>query len=104
MKGVLATICLALVCTGCSYPAGQVVVTDERPRITFTNVPEGAEVYVDGLAMGSAVQLEKENQALGLEAGTHRVQLRGPDGEVLFTEKVFLGSGTLKVFALPAAE
>ena len=106
MKLFVACILFMSLVAGC-YPASEVRVLDSRPKIAIRDAPPNAILYVDGLEMGLAsryggVAGSNENEealVLFVEPGRHRIEVKS-NGEVLLSEDVFLGEGTLKTLTL----
>ena len=106
MRSFVACILFISLVTGC-YPASEVRVSDSRPKIAIRNAPANAVLYVDGLALGFASRYSgvagsnenKEARVLFVEPGRHRIEVKS-NGEVLLSEDVFLGEGTLKTLKL----
>jgi hypothetical protein len=90
---------IAVFLSACAMPSTQVRTADTRPGLAFEGAPEGAAVYVDGLAMGEAAKYDGKPGFLLVEPGTHRVSLTARDGSVLLDRNVYVESGikTLKV-------
>lgn len=84
---------------GCQYPTTGVEITDERPTIAFKGAPYGSVVFVDGLAHGSAASYDGVKNSLIVEPGSHLVEVRD-GGNVIFSQKVFLGSRATKTFVV----
>lgn len=100
---VAACFCAALLAAvpGCKYPApAKVEQKDTRPAIGIAGAPKGAELYVDGVNMGPARDYDGKSKVLLVESGNHLVEVKSASGEVLLSEKVFLGSLATKVFKI----
>ena len=81
------------------YPTSGVEITDERPTIAFRGAPFAAVVFVDGREHGWAATYDGVKQSLIVEPGSHLVEVRD-GGNVIFTERVFLGSRATKTFVV----
>lgn len=95
-KFLCSFLLLCLVCAGCSYPQTQVMTTDERPRLQFTNAPKGAVVYLDGLLIGPADQYAGKPDVLMVEPGTHEVRVLSAQNAELVNQVIFV-DGELKI-------
>ncbi len=86
---------------GCHYPdAAKIEQKDSRPTLGVSGAPKGAVLYVDGLAMGSAGNYDGKKRVLRVETGTHLVEIKSADGQVLHSETLFLSGSTTKVLQL----
>jgi len=85
--------------SACSYPTTEVRITDNRPAIAIKGASEDALLYVDGLSMGLAQQFDGHAQALLLEPGTHKIEVRG-HGKILLSETVFLGGREIRTLSV----
>lgn len=96
---IRVVLLLAVFLFACAMPSTSVRTTDTRPGLAFEGAPEGATVYVDGLAMGEAAKYDGNPGILLVEPGTHRVSVTAPDGSVLLDRSVYVESEikTLKV-------
>ena len=56
---------------------------EPRGGLTLETVPDKAQVYVDGFYVGLAEDFGQRGRALDLAAGSHRVELRAPDYDML---------------------
>lgn len=83
----------------CQYPTTNVEITDERPTIAFKGAPFGAVVFVDGLEHGSVANYDGVENSLIVEPGSHLVEVRY-GGNVIFTERVYLGNRATKTFVV----
>lgn len=83
---ILCTLLLA----GCAMPVTTVRSIDTRPSISVSRANEQADLYVDGIRMGRAIDFEEPNQ-LKLEAGTHRVSIVEA-GKATFEQTIFIES------------
>ena len=100
MKTIIALILIgsASLLHGCAYPEpAKIEQNDARPAIGVAGAPEGSILYVDGLAMGAPAQYDGEIGVLLIESGKHRVEVKGPDGAVLYAEEIFLSGSTTKI-------
>jgi len=91
-------VLLTILMPGCSYPnKAKIEQQDSRPAIGVSGAPGGAMLYVDGLNMGSASRYDGKVNVLLVESGTHLIEVKSADGNVIHSEKVFLSSSTTKV-------
>lgn len=99
MKYALITV-LFLLLVGCvQSPTQNTQVVDDRPGLAFSLSNEGAADYqlkVDGISYGAVGQYLEGENLLKLVDGTHRVELLA-NGEVVYSEKVYLGAGVNRV-------
>ena len=86
---------------GCHYPeAAKIEQKESRPAIGVAGAPAGAVVFVDGLEMGQASKFDGKRHVLLVESGTHLVEVKSADGQVLHSETLFLGSSTTKILKI----
>lgn len=99
----LPFICLALTALlgGCALNSSTRAV-DDRPGIAFKEVPVGAVLYVDKIQMGDPSLYDGKHKVLRVEAGTHDVEVKGPNG-VMLSERIFCGSGETRTITLTGA-
>lgn len=92
-------VLLALALCSCAMPSTVVRTGDTRPGLSFEGAPEGATVFVDGLAAGDAARYDGQPGVLLVEPGTHDVAVKGRDGSVLLQRRVYVESEvrTIKV-------
>ena len=91
-------ILLAVLVQGCTYPDPAIVAQkDSRPAIGVEGAPWRSVLYVDGLEMGKARKYNGEDNVLLVESGAHLVEVKNSRGEVLYSEKIFLGNAVTKV-------
>jgi hypothetical protein len=103
MKLILSLI-LLLSLTACVTPQTTVTAGSAKPALAVQGAPVGAILYVDGLSMGSATQLNGNPQVLAVLEGAHTVEVR-LGSAVLFQDKVFVGNGETHVIkVLPRAQ
>ncbi len=95
MKRMLVFFSITLLVFGCSYPTSGVRVLDDRPSVVIQDAPIGSFLLVDGLNMGKAGLYNGRERALLLEPGTHQIEVMS-QGNVIHSERVFLGDGELK--------
>jgi hypothetical protein len=88
----------AVLLQGCSYPEpAKIEQKDARPAIGIAGAPEGAVLFVDGLKMGAVSQYDGEAGVLLVESGKHLVEVKNLNGQVLFSQEIFLSGTTTKV-------
>jgi hypothetical protein len=85
---------LALVMAACAMPSTTVRRPDSRPSLAVEGAPSGAQLFVDGNAVGDAGDYDGHPAVLLVEAGTHVVVVRDPSGKLLFRQTVFVESET----------
>ncbi|WP_347331756.1 hypothetical protein [Marinimicrobium locisalis] len=100
---VIAALFMLLV--GCvQSPTQNTQVVDDRPGLTFSLANEAAteyELQVDGISYGAVGQYQEGENVLRLIDGTHRVELIA-GGEVVYSQKVYLGAGVNRVIKVGA--
>jgi hypothetical protein len=89
MKALRMVVCMLLL-SGCPMPITTVRSVDTRPSISVSGVNERADLFVDGIRMGKAIDFEEPNQ-VKLEAGTHRVSIV-ESGKITFEQTIFIES------------
>jgi hypothetical protein len=92
MKALLLGVFVAA--AGCAMPSTTVRTPDTRPSLAVEGAPRGAQLYVDGNAMGEAAAYDGQPAVLIVEPGTHVVDVRDTSGKVLFQQTVFVESET----------
>jgi len=91
----------AILLQGCHYPdAAKIEQKDSRPAIGVSGAPDGAVVFVDGLEMGQASRFDGKKNVLLVESGTHLVEVKSADGQVLHSETLFLSGSTTKILQI----
>lgn len=83
---------LVAIAAACAMPQTTVRTVESRPTLAVTGAPAGSILVVDGQAVGDAAAYDGNPSVLRLEPGTHRVEVRAPDGAVLYRQQVFLES------------
>lgn len=91
VRPLFLPVFLAVV-AACAYPQAVVRTVESRPTLAVTGAPAGAILVVDGHPVGEAAAYDGNPQALKLEPGTHRVEVRAANGAVLYQQRVFLES------------
>lgn len=97
---VLIVSLLAVFLAACvQTPTQKTVAVDDRPGLSFDLSSSAAEAYelkVDGVSYGRVGQyLAGENRLLIID-GTHQVELLS-DGNVVFSQSVYLGAGVTRI-------
>ncbi len=97
---VLIISLLAVFLAACvQTPTQKTQVVDDRPGLAFELSSSSAEAYelkVDGVSYGRVGQyLAGENRLLIID-GTHQVELLS-DGNVVFSQSVYLGAGATRI-------
>lgn len=90
MRKLAAAILLAL--AACVGPTTTLKTVDSRPAIAIAGAPMGAQVLLDGTAVGEATRYDGNPGILRVEQGTHDVEIRTASGEVIFKQRVFVES------------
>ena len=86
---------------GCHYPdAAKIEQKDSRPAIGVAGAPAGAVLFVDGLKMGLTSQFDGKQNVLLVESGTHLVEIKSANGQVLHSETLFLSGSTTKILQI----
>jgi hypothetical protein len=98
MKFIFLVLTAALL-TACALPETAVKTGSPRPAIYIKGAPEGAQLFVDGLAMGTASEFNGAPKILVVEEGTHAVELRHGNA-VLHAEKVFVSNGESRAISV----
>jgi len=106
MKTLLACT-LMLLLVGCvQSPTKDTRVVDDRPGLTFdlqSSASRNHELFVNGVSYGPVSQYLEGSSRLRLVDGTHRIELLH-NGEVTFSERVYLGAGVNRVIKVGANE
>lgn len=100
MKHIVAFF-IVLSLTACALPETRVNTASPRPTIYIKGDVKGMYLFVDGLKMGPAAQFDGNPQVLVVEEGVHVVEVR-KDGQVVHTEKSFIGSGENRIINVNA--
>jgi uncharacterized lipoprotein YajG len=87
-------VALAFSIAACSTPSTTVRTSDSRPSLAVANAPRGAQLFVDGNAMGEAATYDGQPAVLVVEPGTHVIDVRDGSGNVLVHQTVFVESET----------
>ena len=91
MKTMLVAVLLVAL-AGCALPQTTVRTGSSQPALTVKGAPDGAILYVDGLAMGSAKQYDGNPNVLAVLEGAHQIEVR-QGSSIIYREKVFVSSG-----------
>lgn len=90
----------ALMMAACvQTPTRNTEVVDDRPGLTFELFSSAAESYelkVDGVSYGRVGQYLAGENRLRIIDGSHMVELVSK-GQVVFTQKVYLGAGSNRI-------
>jgi len=90
----------ALILSGCvQTPTQNTQVVDDRPGLAFelsSPAAEGYELKVDGVSYGHVGQYLAGENRLRIIDGSHVVELE-KNGDVVFTQKVYLGAGSNRI-------
>lgn len=90
MRQLLFCLTIALLLQGCSPPSTVVRSVDSRPTISIVGAHDSADLVVDGIRVGKAVDFAEPNQ-LRLDAGTHRIAIV-EGGRAVFEQTIFIES------------
>lgn len=88
-------LCMTL---GCTMPATTVKSIDSRPAISIDGGPKDAEVFIDGIKVGTSDDFDGHPNVLTIEQGTHQIIVK-KNGQILFQQKFFVDS-ELKTFKI----
>lgn len=99
MRFLLVSV-FALMLSACvQTPTQNTQVVDDRPGLAFELSSSAAEAYelkVDGVSYGRVEQYLAGENRLRIIDGSHLVELR-KGGDVVFTQKVYLGAGSNRI-------
>ncbi len=102
MKSLFAAS-LCIILSACALPQTTVTSGSSQPGLVVSGAPSDAVLYVDGLAMGRAIQFDGHPGVLAVLEGPHQVEVR-EGSTVLYQNKVFLSTGEIRnVKILPVA-
>lgn len=90
MKALIAWA-LALSVAACALPASTTTSGSVRPTLQVKGAPEGATLFVDGVAVGAATDFDGSSKVLALEEGAHRIEVR--QGATVIVKRSVFGSG-----------
>lgn len=89
-----------LMLTACvQSPTHNTEVVDDRPGVTFqlqSSAAKSYELKVDGVSYGKVSQYQAGKNRLRMIDGAHTIELFKGDRKV-FSEKIYLGSGTSRI-------
>ncbi len=94
-------ILISLLLVGCVLPETGVHTGSPRPTIYLEGNVDGADIYVDGLRVGSANMYDGNPKVLVVEEGAHIVEIR-KGNLVIHTEKTFVSNGESKKIIINA--
>lgn len=97
MRYFFCTIALGLL-FGCAMPATTVKSVDSRPTIAIDGGPKDAEVFIDGIKVGTSGDFDGRPNVLTIEQGTHQIIVKNK-GQVIYQQKFFVDS-ELKTFKI----
>ena len=90
----------ALMLSACvQTPTQNTQVVDDRPGLAFELASSAAEAYelkVDGVSYGHVGQYLAGDNRLRIIDGSHVVELEN-NGELVFTQEVYLGAGSNRI-------
>lgn len=92
-KIIIVALCLFVVACG-SRPKHAETTKDPASVIFLADVPEGAELMIDGKFAGVAGKKKKLNR-FPVEAGRHTVELFS-GGSLIYQREVFIDKGTTR--------
>lgn len=103
-KRACLPLALALLITataGCGGgPYRRVDTGRDEGYVLFSGGRSSQEVYVDGVNRGTANDFDGKPDVLAVVPGVRDVEVR-QDGRVILRQRVFIGTGTTKIFDLP---
>jgi hypothetical protein len=85
-------VAFALALAACAAPTTVVRSVDTRPALAFSGAPSGTVLFVDGAPVGDPSDYDGQPRILRVEPGTHHVEIRSKEGQVLFWQRVFVES------------
>lgn len=104
---VLLALMISLILAGCVQPPTKnTEVVDDRPGLAFELASPEAKYYelkIDGVSYGSVEKYIAGKSRLRIIDGTHQVELIN-DGRVVFSKKVYLGSGSNRILKVGSNE
>ncbi len=92
VRRILTMLPVLLALAACAMPQTTVRTVESRPTLAISGAPAGAVLVVDGQSVGEAAQYDGNPTVLKLEPGTHRVEIRGAGGAVLYQQQVYMES------------
>jgi len=92
MKKIVFMLCLGFFVFGCSMPETLVRTSDTRPQLAIKGAPAKSILYLDNLEIGEANEYNGEPKTLIIQPGTHLVTIKSRDGELIFSQKIFVES------------
>lgn len=99
MKTLMTVLLTSLFIAGCAVPTTGVRAGSVRPTLAVSGAPEGALLYLDGLAVGAANQFDGRVKVLNIEEGVHRVEIR-LNGAAIHSERFVTSSGETRTIVL----
>jgi len=98
LKSVLF-VCLVIVFVGCSYPVSNVNQGGERPALVIKGANASAQLYLDGLLIGSAAKYNGKPKKLLVETGAHKLRVVD-NGEVIHEQSILVTQGETKIISI----
>ncbi|WP_404418743.1 hypothetical protein [Marinospirillum sp.] len=100
----LMILMLAVFLAGCvQSPTHNTQVVDDRPGLAFELLSSSAKVYelkVDGVSYGRVDQYLAGENRLRIIDGSHRIELFDRQGKVVYSQRVYLGSGSNRILKI----
>lgn len=90
---------LVVVLSGCSYPVSNVNQGGERPALVFKGSNASAQLYLDGLHVGSVTKYNGKPNKLLVEKGAHKLRIVD-NGEVVYEQSILVTQGETKVIKI----
>jgi hypothetical protein len=99
MRFLIVSVFALMLAACVQTPTRNTQVVDDRPGLAFELASSAAEAYelkVDGVSYGRVGQYLAGENRLRIIDGSHVVELEN-NGEVVFTQKVYLGAGSNRI-------
>jgi hypothetical protein len=85
-------VLVALFAVACAYGTDTTRAVNEPPLLVVSGAPEGATLFVDGIAFGAVEKYDAETPVEVLP-GAHVVEIR-QGGQILHREEIYAGTGS----------
>ena len=99
MRFLIVSVFALMLAACVQTPTQNTQVVDDRPGLAFelsSSAAEGYELKVDGVSYGRVGQYLAGENRLRIIDGSHLVELEN-NGDVVFTQKVYLGAGSNRI-------
>jgi hypothetical protein len=99
MRFLIVSVFALMLAACVQTPTRNTQVVDDRPGLAFELASSAAEAYelkVDGVSYGRVGQYLAGDKRLRIIDGSHVVELEN-NGEVVFTQEVYLGTGSNRI-------